>query len=287
MAQKHQGLQTDQHGSHQGNQHVNADRTPSDLRSPVRNNYFYGKLLDVFHLEMEQEYFNSKRWLLNRLIAGPGVVCGLKVELTGDEKGVVILPGLAIDRCGREVIVATRSPRQLLPDLPPYEPNQSAKGLRGGEAGYNRQAEYERHYYCEIPFAHVVLCYHECKTDPVPALASDCESEAWCASGSIREQYSIEIRDGFAPIRQSTFPRNVVEGGAINYGALVDFVTSSCRALPDDCCIPLANVELRESDDGWKPEIDNSVRPIVYTNRLLYQLISSLTRKSEEEETEV
>ena len=293
MSQKHQGLQGgyqgSHQGSHQGNHHVHDERTPGDLRPPVRNNYFYGKLLDVFHLEMEQEYFNAKRWLLNRLIAGPGVVCGLKVELTGDEKGVVVLPGLAIDRCGREIIVATRSPRQLLPDLPPYEPDRSAKGLRGGRDAdrYKRQEEYERHYYCEIPFAHVVLCYHECKTDPVPALASDCESEAWCASGSIREEYAIEIRDGFAPIRQSFFPRNVVEGGAINYGALVDFVTSSCRALPADCCIPLANVELRETDDGWEPEIDNSIRPIVYTNRLLYQLINSLTRKSEEEETEV
>lgn len=284
MAQRLQSLQ----GGHHGGHHVNDDHAPGDLRPPVRNNYFYGKLLDVFHLEMEQEYFNDKRWLLNRLITGPGVVCGLKVELTGDEKGVVVLPGLAIDRCGREIIVTARSPRQLLPDLPPYESDKSAKGFRGGEVDrYRRQEEYERHYYCEIPFAHVVLCYHECKTDPAPALASDCESEVWCASGSIREQYAIEIRDGFAPLRHPLLPRNVVEGGAIDYDALADYVTNSCRALPDDCCIPLANIELRESDDGWQPEIDNSVRPIVYTNRLLYQLINSLTRKSAEEETEV
>jgi len=25
-----------------------------------------------FHLELEKDYFNSKRWLLNRLVTGPG-----------------------------------------------------------------------------------------------------------------------------------------------------------------------------------------------------------------------
>jgi hypothetical protein len=281
MVQKHQGLQAGQQGSH----HEMDNRTHSDFRPPVRNNYFYGKLLDVFHLEMEQEYFNAKRRLANRLIVGPGVVCGLKVELTDDEKGVVVLPGMAIDRCGREIIVGSRSEPQPLPELPPYEPPDKSKGREGDR--YKRQEEQERHYYCEIPFAHVVLCYHECKTEPVPALAGDCDSETWCASGSIREQYAIEIREGFAPVRKYEFPQNIVYGDEINYGALVDFVTSSCRPLPDDCCIPLANVELRESDDGWQPELDNRVCPIVYTNRLLYQLINSLTTKSEEEGTEV
>jgi len=282
MAQKHQAHQASYPGSHHGG----GIRTHSDLRAPVRNNYFYGKLLDVFHLEMEQEYFNAKRRLLNRLVTGPGVVCGLKVELTDDEKGVVVLPGLAIDRCGREIIVGTRSAHYPLPELPPYEsPDQSAQGPRGREG--DRYKHQEEHDYCEIPFAHVVLCYHECKTDPVPALASDCESEAWCASGSIREQYAIEIREGFAPVREYEFPQNIVYGGKINYGALVDLVTSSCRDLPDDCCIPLANIELRESDNGWQPELDSRVCPIVYTNRLLYQLIKSLMGKSEQEETEL
>ena len=63
MVQRHQ----DVHTGHQGSHHGIDSRAHSDLRAPVRNNYFYGKLLDVFHLEMEQEYFNAKRHLLNRL----------------------------------------------------------------------------------------------------------------------------------------------------------------------------------------------------------------------------
>jgi hypothetical protein len=281
MAQKHQAIQAGYQGHHGG-----GTRTHSDLRAPVRNNYFYGKLLDVFHLEMEQEYFNAKRHLLNRLVTGPGVVCGLRVELTEDWKSVVVAPGLAIDRCGREIIVASPSAPYPLPELPPYEPPDKSQKARGRE-GDRYQREEEHHYYCEIPFAHVAICYHECKTDPVPALASDCESEAWCASGSIREQYSIEIREGFAPIRKYAFPDNIVYGREINYEALVDFVTGYCRELPEDCCIPLANIELRESDNGWEPELDNRVCPIVYTNRLLYQLLAALMGGPEREQTEV
>jgi hypothetical protein len=279
MAQKQEAIQAQYHGSHHGGE----DRAHKDFKAPVRNNYFYGKLLDVFHLEMEQEYFNAKRRLLNRLVTGPGVVCGLRVDLTDDGKSVVLSPGLAIDRCGREIVVATPSAPYPLPELPPYEPPDRSKDQRNREGDRYRRPEEHHHYYCEIPFAHVVLCYHECKTDPVPALASDCDSEAWCASGSIREQYKIEFREGFASTRKLDFPDNIVYGHEIHYGALVDFVTSSCRILPDDCCIPLANIELRESDDGWEPELDNRVCPIVYTNRLLYQLIDSLMGKSEEE----
>ena len=89
----------------------------TDLKTPVRNRYFYGKLLDVFHFEMEQTYFNSKRWLLNRHVTGPGVVCGLDVELTPDRKCIVVLPGVAIDYCGREIIVTEPSRSVMLPEL--------------------------------------------------------------------------------------------------------------------------------------------------------------------------
>jgi hypothetical protein len=76
-----------------------------DLKTPVRNRYFYGKLLDVFHFELEQSYFNAKRWLLNRRVFGYGVICGLDVRLSEDRRGVIVLPGIALDKWGREIIV--------------------------------------------------------------------------------------------------------------------------------------------------------------------------------------
>src|SRR6266478_3901918 len=70
------------------------------LGTLTRNRYFYGKLLDACHLQLEQGYFNGKRWLLNRLALGSGVVCGLKLIPSVDGQGLQVLPGLAIDRLG-------------------------------------------------------------------------------------------------------------------------------------------------------------------------------------------
>jgi hypothetical protein len=58
-------------------------------------------------------------------------------------------------------------------------------------------------------------------------------------------------------------------------------VTRGCRALPDDCCVPLANIRLKDSDNGWEPEVDITIRPIVYNNRMLFDLIRSLVEKEE------
>jgi hypothetical protein len=140
MAQRHEAIQGQYQGSHSGGD----SRTHTDLMPVDRNNYFYGKLLDVFHLEMEQKYFNSKRWLLNRLVTGPGVVCGLRVELTDDGKSVILNPGLAIDRCGREIVVANPSAPYPLPELPPYKSPEETKGSRGQGDRYRRDQE-EQH----------------------------------------------------------------------------------------------------------------------------------------------
>src|SRR5688572_14861911 len=74
-----------------------------ELAAPKRNHYFYGKLLDEMHLRLEQDYFNGKRALLNRLALGAGVLCGLRVEPDG--KFVKVSAGAAIDGFGREIIV--------------------------------------------------------------------------------------------------------------------------------------------------------------------------------------
>lgn len=253
----------------------NDPKTAEDLKTPKRNRFFHGKLLDVYHLELEQEYFNSKRWLLNRLVTGPGTVCGLAVELTDDKRGVVVLPGLAIDRCGHEIIVTRTSEPVELPELPPYEADTPRQ-----EYEMRYQGRRERHEYCPVEYAHVALCYHECDTDPVPALAEDCGTDVLCSAGSVREQYRVVIKEGYPPERYSQFP-DVIEGGHISYAALVDYVVRPCRALPADCCLPLANVRLRDNGRGWEPEIDHSDRPIVYTNRVLFELILSLMREGE------
>ena len=76
-----------------------------------RNNYFLGKLLTAEDFQVEQQYFVNKQRLLNRLIHGTGVVCGLEVILKGPgamdltDSQIRITEGVALDSCGREIVV--------------------------------------------------------------------------------------------------------------------------------------------------------------------------------------
>lgn len=69
-----------------------------------RNRYFYGKLLSVEDFQREQAYMNHKRRLLNRLLYGDGVLCGMQV-LVVDEESISIEMGVALDAFGREIVV--------------------------------------------------------------------------------------------------------------------------------------------------------------------------------------
>lgn len=77
-----------------------------------RNRYFYGKLLSVRDFDAEQTYFNNKRRLANRILSGTGVVCGLNVVATSENK-ISIESGMAIDYLGREIILAESISRRL------------------------------------------------------------------------------------------------------------------------------------------------------------------------------
>ena len=78
-----------------------------------RPRYFAGKLLTAEDLELEQRYQIEKRWLLNRMLQGPGIVSGLAVR--SDAQGsVTVSPGFALDSHGREILVC--APQQL--DIP-------------------------------------------------------------------------------------------------------------------------------------------------------------------------
>lgn len=255
------------------NQHAHAAPV-TDLNTPKRMRYSYGLLLDKFHFELEQQYFNNKRWLLNRRIFGPGVVCGLDVQLTQDRKGIVVLPGLAIDRCGREIIVPKQSKPISLPfHVSPEEQKKSA----ANQASWSQATPYgDVRHRCDDEWAHVVLCYHECASDPVPILVGNCETEDPCAASAIREQYTISWRDGRAPEVRSEFP-DIIEGRRINHDALVEYITRPCRRLPDDCCIALANVRVRQPSENYEPsDIYINARRVVYSLPVLFELIKSL-----------
>jgi hypothetical protein len=244
------------------NNNQNNGSCAAAVKTFVRNRYFYGKLLDVLHFELEQDYFNAKRWLINRLVLGYGVVCGLGLKVGADKASVIVQQGVAIDKAGREIVVPKDSAAVPLPPVPPTPPS----------------GECPEDAYC----FHLVLCYHECQGDPSPAMGGDCDQNATCSPGSIRERYELCFRPGKLqePSTDCSVP-DLVSGNRINYQALAQYVSAPCPECPEDQCIPLANVQVPM---GGAPltidNIDIGVRYIVYTLDLLHDQLICLTNKA-------
>jgi hypothetical protein len=259
---------TNSQGGFMQNGTLTYEHGAADIRTFVRNRYFYGKLMDVAHFETEQTYFNEKRWLLNRLIGGYGVVCGLNVGLTEDGRGIWVDPGVAIDKAGHEIVVPARSKPLAVPDAPPREQPPP-------QPGYEQQKNYGGSECEDEGFVHLAICFHECESDPEPVRAGDCEDASPCAPGSIRERYKITLVPWKAPkIHCLSTVEDLISGGRLNYEALANHITANCAMLSDDCCIPLANLKLPQPGQPASPgDIDITIRPIVYTNDLLFELI--------------
>jgi hypothetical protein len=232
----------------------------SGLQAFRRTNYFYGQLLDVVHFELEQDYLNGKRWLLNRLITGYGVVCGLDVQPADKVRGVKVTSGIALDRAGREIVVPRPSSAIEVPARPPQDPTKHSNG--------NCEQE---------DYMHLCICFQQCESDPSPVLVDDCGQATDCSNSAIQERYKLILRDCKAPEVDRCGLSNFMLNGRVNYYALIERVTRGCPELPADLCIPLANIRLPNGDDQLEAsDIDISPRPIVYSNDLLFDIILGL-----------
>jgi hypothetical protein len=88
--------------------------TDAPCDSGLRNQYFEGKRLTADSFRVEQSYLLERRRLLNRAIHGWGVVYGYAMKPVRDGKcrteeesgSLEIGPGLALDECGRELLLA-------------------------------------------------------------------------------------------------------------------------------------------------------------------------------------
>jgi len=233
--------------------HTHATTSPCALQAPLRNNFRYGLLLDAYHFNLETGYQNGKRWLLNRLVLGRGVICGLEVRRGGSDDGVEIGAGVALDGWGREIIVP--EPKRVPIPFHDY---------------VHDQCGHDRHEH----WLTLWLCYHECPVYPTPVITSECDTER-CAPGAIREAYCIEPRSGRAESSPLPDPEDLVHEGQIRQRDLIDWVSRSCEPCPEDPCIPIATIRIWHDGDACHcgdDDIDIGVRPIVFTNRLLARL---------------
>ncbi|MGE5381380.1 MAG: hypothetical protein ACM3NT_09995 [Methylocystaceae bacterium] len=152
-----------------------------------RNRYFYGKLLTVRDFESEQKYFNDKRRMINRLLNGAGVVCGLRVVAV-DDKTISVETGMALDYFGREIVVASPV-TQKLSMIDGFVSNDYAKNI----------------YLC--------IAYDEKGKEPVYSVAgSSTRPEEVGEYNRIQESYHLFIREeapdpatfGFSRLREDT-----------------------------------------------------------------------------------
>jgi hypothetical protein len=189
------------------------------LNAPRRNNYFYGKRMDVPHFRMEQDYGKYRQWLLNRLTLGKGVVCGLKVSLDGDR--LCVDPGVAIDGLGREIIVPVRAcidpatgdggccapccGSADIPD-PPAGGETTVVGTPGSSPyeGGNHAMDTTtpaRGASAAQGLFTLWACYKECKAEYQPVLVSDCGSREACEAGTIVESFCLKVTPGHPPLQ--------------------------------------------------------------------------------------
>jgi hypothetical protein len=239
------------------------ERQLTELAPARRNRYYYGKLMDVRNFTMEQRYVLAKEWLYNRAVLGPGVVCGLGVDVlsTSAGNGLVVRAGFAIDGWGREIIVpddVSLVPLQLT--------DQCGQPSSGGSPGGTLPSQ-----------VMVQVCYSECLTDFSPALASDDCGCGDCEAGTVVETYCLKVTGGTAPAVTNPCADDVING--IKAGKLHDVLctlSQACGAVPADPCLTLANVTVAQ--DGTLTIDSCSPRLVAPTNQVLAQLVACLAQ---------
>ncbi len=283
-----------------------------------RNNYYYGKLLTVRDYEDEQCYFNEKRWLINRMVNGWGVVCGLDVEripiskgpceeIKYDETKVLVKPGLAIDCCGREILVC----KDVEVSLPLDEsecPSEETEKVECPEEPEKpecpEKAEYAKEQNKSATVQHTeqkqdtgskevpeqgaikkeyVIClkYHECKTEQVNLPSITCDEKERCEFNRIRDSFEIYAKpisevDIEKPYGMYCPQDNKDDNCKTKHAYICKELIEGCPECPECTCVVLAVVYVSFDKDG-KPtlnEIDKcSKRKLIYNNSLLYDLI--------------
>lgn len=123
-----------------------------------RPNFFTGQLLSAEDLKAEQEYLRKKQKLHNRHLHGCGIVFGLEISITKDNR-ILINSGLALDTDGNEIVSC--KPIEIEPLV-------------------NKSSLY------------IIITYKECETESVPVFSDELRNSSE-ETGSKRIKETFEI----------------------------------------------------------------------------------------------
>jgi hypothetical protein len=174
-------------------QHNSDESTECGHIAMERNRYFTGKFMARRDFADEQAYFLSRHRLHNRLLHGWGIVCGLKVShhprRDCAKRWVVVQSGIALDCCGRELIV----PCETAYELPLPQSEEGSNGSSEEELEAAQTEEYGDGDETDRKFL-LVLRYVEEEIERVPALFSEGECDpARKEANRIRETTKLDL----------------------------------------------------------------------------------------------
>jgi hypothetical protein len=227
----------------------------SELTSPKRVNYFNGMLLTEEELQQEQSYQVEKQKLRLRYLHGYGTVCGLRVTLSEEDKPgfIVVEPGFALDKWGREIIV----PEDVELDLNSYAQE------------------------CDVEL-YVVLEYKEQPIKPIPILGATIESETHPPS-SILETYKLDVWDQppeASDHNRSGFNELLEEAGSTDldvkhfWKQVCEFVIQPCNPCAPNPALTLAKVTIPIKGPITTADIDNcTYRPVAVSMEILIRML--------------
>lgn len=179
----------------------NKDKSVCEYNEFRRPQYFHGMLLDDKDFLEEQGYHAGKRRLLNRMLHGTGVVCGLDLNAEKGGRWIEVTAGLALDCCGNEIYVNKTRRFDLSQLVPPAKKAHDSEECKESEA----DADGARYY--------VGIRYDEKETNPVSVYlpGADCE-ERTCKSSRVKEGYCVEIVDCCTKPYPRGYPAQLLKG---------------------------------------------------------------------------
>ncbi|MCP4214999.1 MAG: hypothetical protein GY765_10090 [bacterium] len=209
----------------------NSKNKHCDFNSFKRARYFHGMLMSERDFEDEQKYHIEKRKLLNKMLHGWGVVCGLGLGIEKCKSSTLVIDkGMALDCNGNEILVNT-----------PYELDVEAAIQSSITAGEPLTAEKK----CEkgdLPQTgpdrwYVVVKYREVPITPVPVYApgGGCEEKV-CEHSRIREGFCVELHKEipYQPFSRITSLAEMVSGCASGKGNTQDEIQTAYEDCLND-----------------------------------------------------
>jgi hypothetical protein len=290
---------------------------PCDVPMLCRNAFFTGKLLTERDFTLEQQYFIDKSRLHHLALHGWGIACGLTLTPHPycPQLRIFIEPGVAIDGCGREILVRERiewnlpqldtkptrpkdpcppepkgnSTAEPKPSTPRPDPAQSADQARTprydqGPPSYAGRPPQPSRYDDEPDQCgpdtdlYLSLCYDECESERVPAPFDECACNGITKRASrICQTFCI----AWSTTRPKDWPDDDCDGDDEEDCALIyERIRAPCVVPTEPRCLPLAVIRGYEPGKPVTTEmVDYRDRRDLASTRLLDLLVRCILHK--------